>query len=37
MVDANLGKLQATLARLHGLEVAPPRLICSEQHRFFAA
>jgi mannose-1-phosphate guanylyltransferase len=37
LADANLSMLQATLARLQGLEVALPRLICNEQHRFLAA
>ncbi|WP_028241801.1 mannose-1-phosphate guanylyltransferase/mannose-6-phosphate isomerase [Stutzerimonas azotifigens] len=29
--------LQSTLQRLQGLELAAPRLICNEQHRFLAA
>ncbi len=29
--------LQATIARLQGLETALPRLICNEEHRFLAA
>lgn len=29
--------LQETIARLHGIEHAPPCLICNEQHRFLAA
>ncbi|WP_338922363.1 mannose-1-phosphate guanylyltransferase/mannose-6-phosphate isomerase [Pseudomonas silesiensis] len=37
LADASLSMLQATLARLHGLEVTGPSLICNEQHRFIAA
>lgn len=37
LTDASLSMLQTTLARLQGLEVALPRLICNEQHRFLAA
>ncbi|WP_318010871.1 mannose-1-phosphate guanylyltransferase/mannose-6-phosphate isomerase [Pseudomonas sp. BF-R-05] len=37
LADAKLSMLQATLARLQGLEVTGPRLICNEQHRFIAA
>jgi len=37
LADASLSMLQATLARLQGLEIALPRLICNEQHRFLAA
>jgi mannose-1-phosphate guanylyltransferase len=29
--------LEATIQRLNGLEVLPPRLICNEQHRFLVA
>lgn len=29
--------LQMTLQRLHGMEMMPPLLICSEEHRFLAA
>jgi mannose-1-phosphate guanylyltransferase len=32
-----LTMLQATLGRLDGLAIAPPLLICNEQHRFLAA
>jgi mannose-1-phosphate guanylyltransferase len=37
LADAKLSMLQSTLARLQGLEVTLPRLICNEQHRFLAA
>ncbi len=37
LADAERSLLQATLQRLEGLEVAPPRLICNEQHRFLVA
>lgn len=29
--------LQETILRLQGLDIAPPLLICNEQHRFLAA
>ncbi len=35
--DDQLSMLQATIARLQGLETALPRLICNEEHRFLAA
>lgn len=35
--DAELSMLQATIQRLHGLDIALPLLICNEQHRFLAA
>ena len=35
--DGELSMLQATIQRLDGLDVALPRLICNEQHRFLAA
>ena len=37
LVDAQLSMLQATIERLKGLDIALPRLICNEQHRFLAA
>jgi mannose-1-phosphate guanylyltransferase len=40
LADANQSMLQDTVARLNGLpgvELAQPRLICNEQHRFLAA
>ncbi|MCY1276483.1 Mannose-1-phosphate guanylyltransferase 1 [compost metagenome] len=37
LADADLSMLQATIHRLAGLDVALPRLICNEQHRFLAA
>jgi mannose-1-phosphate guanylyltransferase len=37
LADAQLSMLQATIARLKGLDIALPRLICNEQHRFLAA
>ena len=37
LADAELSMLQATIKRLDGLDVALPRLICNEQHRFLAA
>lgn len=37
LADAKLSMLQATIARLQGLNIALPRLICNEQHRFLAA
>ncbi len=37
LADASQSMLQATLARLQGLDVSLPRLICNEQHRFLAA
>ncbi|THF63112.1 mannose-1-phosphate guanylyltransferase/mannose-6-phosphate isomerase [Pseudothauera nasutitermitis] len=35
--DTQLSMLQATIQRLQGLDIAPPRLICNEEHRFLAA
>ncbi len=37
LADAQLSMLQATISRLKGLDIALPRLICNEQHRFLAA
>lgn len=37
LADSELSMLQATIQRLHGLDVSLPRLICNEQHRFLAA
>lgn len=37
LVEDGVSMLQATIRRLDGLEVAPPILICNEQHRFLAA
>ncbi|NWA04471.1 mannose-1-phosphate guanylyltransferase/mannose-6-phosphate isomerase [Pseudomonas gingeri] len=37
LADAELSMLQATIKRLDGLDVALPRLICNEEHRFLAA
>ncbi|CAN7372843.1 MULTISPECIES: mannose-1-phosphate guanylyltransferase/mannose-6-phosphate isomerase [unclassified Pseudomonas] len=37
LIDTNLSLLQATIHRLDGLEIQPPRLICNEEHRFLAA
>jgi len=37
LADAQLSMLQATVLRLQGLPVAPPCLICNEQHRFLVA
>ncbi len=37
LADARLSMLQATIQRLQGLDIAQPRLICNEQHRFLAA
>jgi mannose-1-phosphate guanylyltransferase len=37
LADAELSMLQATIRRLEGLDIAVPRLICNEQHRFLAA
>ena len=37
LADAERSMLQATIQRLDGLDVALPRLICNEQHRFLAA
>lgn len=37
LADSVQSMLQATLKRLQGLDVALPRLICNEQHRFLAA
>ncbi|WP_409283156.1 sugar phosphate nucleotidyltransferase, partial [Pseudomonas protegens] len=37
LADAEMSMLQATIARLNGLETASPRVICNEDHRFLAA
>lgn len=37
LADTELTMLQATIQRLSGLDVALPRLICNEVHRFIAA
>ena len=37
LADSQLSMLQATIARLKGLDITLPRLICNEQHRFLAA
>lgn len=37
LADSELSMLQATIKRLDGLDVALPRLICNEEHRFLAA
>lgn len=37
LADAEMSMLQATIARLNGLETATPRVICNEDHRFLAA
>lgn len=37
LADERLTMLQATLQRLDGLPVAPPRVICHEDHRFLVA
>src|SRR5471030_2717476 len=37
LADSELSMLQATIKRLEGLDVALPRLICNEEHRFLAA
>lgn len=37
LADGMQSMLQATIQRLQGLDVALPRLICNEQHRFLAA
>ncbi|MCU1741500.1 MULTISPECIES: mannose-1-phosphate guanylyltransferase/mannose-6-phosphate isomerase [unclassified Pseudomonas] len=37
LADSELSMLQATIRRLEGLDVALPRLICNEEHRFLAA
>ncbi|EHY76321.1 mannose-1-phosphate guanylyltransferase [Stutzerimonas stutzeri ATCC 14405 = CCUG 16156] len=37
LANAELSMLQATLQRLQGLDMAVPRLICNEEHRFLAA
>lgn len=37
LVKENLSMLQDTCQRLKGVEMAPPLLICNEQHRFLAA
>lgn len=37
LTDDSLSMLQMTIARLEGVELAPPLLICNEQHRFLAA
>lgn len=35
--EKSVSMLQATIQRLNGLDVAPPLLICNEEHRFLAA
>lgn len=37
LVDEECTMLQSTVRRLQGLEMAPPLLICNEEHRFLAA
>lgn len=37
LADERLTMLQATLQRLDGLPMAPPRVICHEDHRFLVA
>lgn len=37
LADADHSMLQATIQRLQGLDIALPRLICNEEHRFLAA
>ena len=37
LADNKLSMLQATIARLSGLEAQPLQLICNEEHRFLAA
>ncbi|MBE91289.1 MAG: mannose-1-phosphate guanylyltransferase/mannose-6-phosphate isomerase [Rhodospirillaceae bacterium] len=37
LANSDWSMLQETILRLDGLETAPPRLICNEQHRFLAA
>lgn len=37
LADAEHSMLQATIQRLQGMDVALPRLICNEEHRFLAA
>jgi mannose-1-phosphate guanylyltransferase len=37
LADGELSMLQATIKRLDGLDLASPRLICNEEHRFLAA
>lgn len=37
LADPDWSMLQATIQRLHALEVRTPKLICNEQHRFLAA
>jgi mannose-1-phosphate guanylyltransferase len=37
LADDQVSMLQATIQRLQGLDVALPRLICNEEHRFIAA
>jgi len=37
LADASLSLLQATIARLNGLNAAAPNLVCNEEHRFLAA
>lgn len=37
LADDNLSMLQATIARLSGLDAQPLQLICNEEHRFLAA
>lgn len=37
LLSSSLSMLQETIKRLEGLDVALPRVICNEQHRFLAA
>ncbi|WP_437880990.1 mannose-1-phosphate guanylyltransferase/mannose-6-phosphate isomerase [Pseudomonas sp. LRF_L74] len=37
LADSELSMLQATILRLQALDIAPPLLICNEEHRFLAA
>ncbi|WEJ20373.1 mannose-1-phosphate guanylyltransferase/mannose-6-phosphate isomerase [Pseudomonas sp. SD17-1] len=37
LVKENISMLQDTCQRLKGVEMAPPLIICNEQHRFLAA
>ncbi|MFL9671418.1 mannose-1-phosphate guanylyltransferase/mannose-6-phosphate isomerase [Pseudomonas marginalis] len=37
LADSEFSMLQATIKRLNGLDIAVPRLICNEEHRFLAA
>nr|WP_256834875.1 mannose-1-phosphate guanylyltransferase/mannose-6-phosphate isomerase [Pseudomonas oleovorans] len=37
LVDTNISILQTTIQRLQGLDVASPKVICNEQHRFLVA